>query len=309
MKASVSITALVCIAWAGQLHADVLFLRNGTRIEGKIVAQSRASIRIQTGGGTRVVPRTNVRRITFGPFNPASAPAADDRRKRQELQKQAQLAALARQREELERQRQAELLKQQYDNFVKEQEARREAARRLADEAEARAKAAQAERPVTKQPAAAERTETRTDSSSSGGDTKWYDYLLPGVGQFRQGRGLSGGFYTTGLLAGLAGAGYFAGQAPGIAAEYGRLETIINLWLITGSENTGALPDLLLTLQRDDTGNRGNAVAAGTAGSLGLVGAVYLMNAVDLALFSNGDSALRLRLETNEARLAFQIRY
>lgn len=55
------------------LHADVVFLRNGARVEGRIVAQNRTTIRIETAAGIRVLARDSVRRIVYSAFDAAAA--------------------------------------------------------------------------------------------------------------------------------------------------------------------------------------------------------------------------------------------
>jgi len=49
------------------LRSDVLFLRNGGKIEGQITRLSATSITIQGAEGLQTVPRSSVQRITYGP--------------------------------------------------------------------------------------------------------------------------------------------------------------------------------------------------------------------------------------------------
>ncbi|MBX7058784.1 MAG: hypothetical protein K1X75_12025 [Leptospirales bacterium] len=49
------------------LFADLIFLKNGETLRGRIVAQTPQSVRIETGGSSRVVPKTEIQRISFDP--------------------------------------------------------------------------------------------------------------------------------------------------------------------------------------------------------------------------------------------------
>jgi len=49
------------------LRADVLFLRNGSKIEGQITRMSATNITIQSAEGLQTVPKSSVQRITYGP--------------------------------------------------------------------------------------------------------------------------------------------------------------------------------------------------------------------------------------------------
>ena len=57
---------LLLLILPGTLIADALILRNGKRIEGKVIRQSRDSITIRTDKGTRTVPKNTIRRLVFG---------------------------------------------------------------------------------------------------------------------------------------------------------------------------------------------------------------------------------------------------
>jgi len=48
------------------LQADVIILRNGQSLEGRIQSQNRTSILLETSTGPRTIARQEVRRITFG---------------------------------------------------------------------------------------------------------------------------------------------------------------------------------------------------------------------------------------------------
>lgn len=167
---------------ATAVHADLLYLKNGGTITGKIVGVSQSAVTIQTEGGAQTVAKAAVRRIVYGAVeDPAAA------RKKQEE---------ARKKQEEERKRQEELLK--------DLEKRREEELRRRQELLEQKQPAPAPSPAPLPEPEGEKTRLGAITRSA---------LLPGWGQFYQGRALEGSIYAGTMLA-LAGGGAYA------AAEY-----------------------------------------------------------------------------------------
>ncbi len=72
------------------LRADTVFLRNGTSIEGTIINQTRTDVTVQTEQGRRVILKTEVQRIVFGPGAEDQRKAEEQRRIQEQLQQEEQ---------------------------------------------------------------------------------------------------------------------------------------------------------------------------------------------------------------------------
>jgi hypothetical protein len=88
---------------SGSVFAEVILLRNGQQIEGRIVSQNRQQVVVQTGGSVRVIPKTQIARIVFSRAQ-ADVVAEEEKKKEEERR-----AAEQRKREEEERARRANL--------------------------------------------------------------------------------------------------------------------------------------------------------------------------------------------------------
>ena len=74
-------------------------MRNGSTVEGVIVAQSRTHVRVRENGRVRAIPKTQIRRIKYGPDESAKRRAEEAARKRRaERERKAEL--LRREKEE-----------------------------------------------------------------------------------------------------------------------------------------------------------------------------------------------------------------
>ena len=62
----------ICLVLAPPLFGDTIRLKNGRRIEGKIVYQDGRTVRIRTANGLRAVNRQLIRRLSYGPWNPGA---------------------------------------------------------------------------------------------------------------------------------------------------------------------------------------------------------------------------------------------
>ncbi|MCB1175724.1 MAG: hypothetical protein KDK39_19270, partial [Leptospiraceae bacterium] len=128
------IIGVLCSASA--LYADILQLKNGQRLEGKVIGQSRTGVRIKMADGrVRTVNKSDIRRLQFAPVTDP----AEQERKRQEAEKKRQEAEKKRLVEE-ERKAAAEREKQ-----AEAERKRQEAADKIRIQEEARAREREAE--------------------------------------------------------------------------------------------------------------------------------------------------------------------
>lgn len=92
---------------ASGLHADSLFLKDGSRIDGRIVGQDELSIVIETSSGRRRVPKAQLNRVEYNDIRPDPAAAERERaaREKAEQDRRAREEAdrLARERETAEK--------------------------------------------------------------------------------------------------------------------------------------------------------------------------------------------------------------
>ncbi len=84
-----------------QLFADIVYLKNGKKIEGKIVNQSRTQIQIEINGKLELIDKQNINKIEFENL--------EERKKQEELKRQ----------QEEERKKQEELKRQQEEERKK----------------------------------------------------------------------------------------------------------------------------------------------------------------------------------------------
>jgi sRNA-binding regulator protein Hfq len=63
-----------------QLFADIVYLKNGKKIEGKIVNQSRTQIQIDVNGKLELIDKQNINKIEFENL--------EERKKQEELKRQ-----------------------------------------------------------------------------------------------------------------------------------------------------------------------------------------------------------------------------
>lgn len=147
---------------SGSAFAEVILLRNGQQIEGRIVSQNRQQIVVQTGGSVRVIPKSQIARIVF---SRAQADAAAEEEKKKEEERRT---AERRKREEEERDRRAALQTERAnraeaaavrDRYAAGQRRYLELAAAAESERSAAAAASEAERQKAEEAAAAARNE------------------------------------------------------------------------------------------------------------------------------------------------------
>lgn len=179
---------LALLVTAGGLQAEVVILKNGRQISGRIVGQSRSVVKIATGAGTQTIAKGSVRRIIYG--------ATDEEKKQDEERRKKQQELLKKQQEEFLK-KQQELIKQQQEELLKQQQ---EEQKRLLEQQRRQIEAQRR----------AERAQTTEDEAPTLGGALWRSALLPGWGQAYQGRSAVGFAYM----------GAFAALAGGTGAAY-----------------------------------------------------------------------------------------
>lgn len=102
------------------LAAETIFLRSGKTIEGQVLRQDRTKVVIRTAGGIQTIPKSLIRRITYGKDAAAIQKEKEAQARKAEQERQAALR-----RQELER-------KQKEEELRKEQERKREEEERAA---------------------------------------------------------------------------------------------------------------------------------------------------------------------------------
>lgn len=193
------------------LHAEIVMLRKGPPVEGRIVRQTAASIEVTTPKGNKTILKQDIVRIQYV--------AVTNEQKRLMAEKQKKLEADRRaERDRIERERLAEAekatrLKQLEERVLAEKK----------KEAEERAERAAALRELV----STGQMEKPADEPISYMDFVWRSLLVPGWGHFTIDRPVVGSLYmgTAALLLGNAAVKYREG-AP--AARNNRREVILN---------------------------------------------------------------------------------
>ena len=235
------ILPLLLLILPGTLIADALILRNGKRIEGKVIRQSRDSITIRTDKGTRTVPKNTIRRLVFGNVkqpDPAAEKAkkAAERRKREAARKKREAAR----KKAEERKKETEKKKQERTEQAAEAKRKEQADQRKKEvEAKRKAEAEAAERKARKAEA-----ERKQRAKANRGGALWRSALVPGWGQSHQGRENAGTWYRsmgTGALATL----FFYNRAGQSLGNVTALQEQRDLFLLAGISNGSSGAQLL----------------------------------------------------------------
>lgn len=128
-----------CAGAIAPVSADTILLRNGSRIDGDLIGQSRTSVRLRVQGRIRDIPKDSIRRITYGLSDQEKA-----RRQaahRELLAKKARLALMRKRAEELAKQDSAAAKKKREQERIRhlEAEVNREEERTRRERAERKA--------------------------------------------------------------------------------------------------------------------------------------------------------------------------
>ena len=108
MKVFLKFVVLLLISSFFSLFSDTIYLKNGKKIEGKIVNQSRTKVQIDVNGKLELIDKENISKIEFQNL--------EERKKQEELKRQ----------QEEERKRQEELKRQQEEERKKQEELKRQ---------------------------------------------------------------------------------------------------------------------------------------------------------------------------------------
>lgn len=305
------------------LLADRVMLRSGEQIDGEIVNQTRSELRIRGPGGFRTIQKSDIRRVIF------SDPEEEARIKREEEEKRKAEERLAEQkrldeeraREEARLRRIEEERKQEADRVAEEkrrqeeekkaQEARleneriQEEARRKAEEEKTAAlvrqraeeerlkkeeeqrKQQENPRPQEQKPSQEVPANYRYRMSAIG-----RSLILPGWGQFYQGRTAAGWGYSASFLAAAGAAAYFQDAYTSAKSHYAssvRTSVLLspNSPLFNGNISSDDTLTLLTLTSPTASADHAKYLAArsnlAAAGSVVL--GIYALNLIDVIAF------------------------
>lgn len=179
------------LLFAGALAADTIQLKNGQALNGKIVGQTRTTVRINVGGEVRTVQKSDISRISYGPT------AADAEQKRAEEARRQRL-------------RQEQALSEENKRIMEEEWERLDAERKAIEEE--RRKLQQEWEMLREKGAVGGAAKPETPASRLRGAI-FRSLIAPGWGQYYQGRTTTGYVYGGSALA-------LAGIAAATEAHY-----------------------------------------------------------------------------------------
>lgn len=278
------------------LLAETVFLKNGSRVVGKIVGQSRTTVTISSNGRRRVIKKVDIRRISYDTGNNQAAEA--ERRRRQA---------------EAERKRKAEEAARKAEEEAARKAAEREAADKIAEQ-EAANKAAEERR---------REQEAREAAYKSGGPYRLDAFLrsmvLPGWGQYYQGR--TGAAYSLGgaFAAGLGASYYFTRQHTIARSDYqAKADTffytspLVLSALGSSISSPTTLAPLGLVLADDTANARKRMENAGRIANnaRGALLAIYLWNLTDVLIFHpSKNESLGLSVGNGQVGVRYSLRF
>ena len=199
---TIIICGLFAGGWPGSLTAEVLQLRDGTLVDGRIVSQDQKRVVIKTDAGQRVIEKSQIRRIVYDPGMAAKL-LGDEARKENEKREAERQKLL-----EEQRRREAEALaKKQAEEAARDEVLNRrealEARSRyavLVDEYRRRVQAEQ-ER-LAREEALRKKQQPDEVADQEEGPRQidrwgplWRSALIPGWGQFYAGSPVSGSLF------------------------------------------------------------------------------------------------------------------
>lgn len=186
LRIGVLVLIVILVAAPAGLAAETILLRNGQRVQGRILSQDRNQIVVQTAQGPRVIRKTEIQRIVFDRVEEkpdAAAQAEEERKKKEEERREAERRAA--------------------EAALAEEIARAQAEREQFERRQAEYQAAEA---AANQPVIASETNTpitRTEESSAARSSWapfWRAAVLPGWGHYYAGDNLFAGVYAGAFL-------------------------------------------------------------------------------------------------------------
>lgn len=237
------------------LSADVIYLKNGGTISGKIVGVTQTAVTIQSDAGNQTLAKAAVRRIVYG-----AVEDPEEARKKQEERRKKQ---------EEERKKREELVKDLEKQREEELRRRLEEQKKLEE--------------ANQMPPPESRPAPEMDSEATLGGAVWRSAVLPGWGQFYQGRAVEGSIYAGTMLA-LAGSGAYAGlEYDRSRKAYRNAATALLYTSPLMGEQLGGQGSS--TIAFNDPGSvflveraAGTAGAANELGSQNLIAAYFMLN-------------------------------
>ncbi len=306
------------------LSAELIQLKNGDYIQGRIVSQDQQRVVMKTDAGQRVILKSRIRRIVYDKGMEARLIAAKkaeeeaqreaERRKREEelrRQKEAELAALEeeRQRKEAEERR----LREERERIANERRARAARARYAYVVAEYNRRKAAYEQQLAeeerrkkeqeKEVVQKEEDATKTEVDRWG--PFWRSMLIPGWGQMYAGQtGIGVAF--TGAFALTAYNSYAArGIAVGAGNEYTSFtDTTFLTPLLPGA---GAPVAAYVYFETDRLARTYENRVAGYTQSLYFLGGVYIVQLLHAALLSKEITTASLLEDTGDENGGFEL--
>jgi len=180
---------LFCIGFF-PLQAEIVTMKDGTELHGRIVGQTSKSVRLKTAEGVQTIEKSNLKRIRW-----VKPSATQKQASAEELRQKKEKA-----RKERERIAKEELAKQEKERLLKELEAQELEEKKAA--ALERAERAAALRELVE----TEKMEKPKGEPISYWDFAWRSLLIPGWGHFKIERPVMGSLYlaaTAGYLYGI----------------------------------------------------------------------------------------------------------
>ena len=202
--------AILCFTFE-MARGDVLYLRNGTTIEGTVVGQDRKRIRVRVGGRVQTLDKASIRRVSYGPLpDPAAA-----RRLRE--------AEARRLRDEKTReQAQERLREQQRKDEAAAESKRKEAAQRLEE--------SRRKQERERGRAALERRKAFAAGGGTDEGALWRSAVAPGWGLIYKERDVWGYAYAGAFAAGLLASSSQTAHVSTDRAAYQQGALVSTLW-------------------------------------------------------------------------------
>lgn len=209
-KYIILMAGLCLLFWAGiSLHADVVYLKDGRKVEGHIIDQNRNIIRFRkTNGRITVFTKSIVKRVTYGKVASSNNKNKEQAALRKKRERQRELALLqkeqaAEQRIKAEEKLAEEKLAEEKLLLALANKKQQALDKKAADEISAERSNAKR---VAEEKRLAEPERKRNTSDTRGGPDAigalWRSALLPGWGQWARGEKLAGGMFAAGTILG-----------------------------------------------------------------------------------------------------------
>ena len=275
------VIALCVFLFPVVLFGETIILKNGTSVSGQIVGQSRTTVTIKVGGSTRVIQKSDIRRISYA--NDNAAEEAARKRAEEERRKQAEADRLKAEQEQKEQQDAALKAEQEQQKQAEADRLKAEEERQKAEEERKKLAEQQSQKEAAYRAAGPHRT-----------DAFFRSLVLPCWGQAYQGRisaayGLGGGFF------GALGLTYYADRRYNIAR--GAYETKADEFFLTSplllssfgspisSPTTLAPLGLVIAQDTSDARKRMEYAGRWANNTRTLLAALYVWNLVDVLVF------------------------